>query len=112
MWPACHVERAARRLPEKADVSFIKRIVAGPGDTAGIDAGHMIVIDEPYASSCGEPDNRDFPRLITIPPDRYFMMGDSRGASDDSRFWGPVPRHWIDGRAFYRYHPFGEGGGL
>ena len=44
-------------------------------------------------------------RPITIPADHYFMMGDNRGASDDSRFWGPVPRDWIIGGAFATYWP-------
>ena len=42
---------------------------------------------------------------ITVPADHYFMMGDNRGASDDSRFWGPVPREWIIGGAFATYWP-------
>ena len=47
----------------------------------------------------------NMPRTIKIPPDHYFMMGDNRGASDDSRFWGPVPRSWIIGEAFATYWP-------
>ncbi|MGN6814781.1 MAG: signal peptidase I [Solirubrobacterales bacterium] len=38
------------------------------------------------------------PKTITIPPGHYFMLGDNRGASDDSRFWGPVPADWILGK--------------
>ena len=66
----------------------------------------MIKSDEPYikpvyrvAASC------DFSKTITIPPDHYFMMGDNRGESDDSRYWGPVPRDWIIGKAFATYWP-------
>ena len=51
-------------------------------------------------------------REITVPPDHYFMMGDNRGASDDSRFWGPVPSDWINGKAVAVYWPFSELGGL
>ena len=51
------------------------------------------------------PDGCNLPKPITIPPDHYFMMGDNRGASDDSRFWGPVPRDWIIGKAFATYWP-------
>ena len=49
---------------------------------------------------CGGGEDCNFPKQITIPADHYFMMGDNRGASDDSRFWGPVPRDWIIGGAF------------
>jgi len=42
---------------------------------------------------------------IEIPPDHYFMMGDNRGRSDDSRYWGPVPKDSIIGKAFFTYWP-------
>ena len=54
---------------------------------------------------CGNGGACNLPKPITIPPDHYFMMGDNRGASDDSRFWGPVPRDWIIGKAFATYWP-------
>ncbi len=47
----------------------------------------------------------NLPDPIEIPPDNYFMMGDNRGSSDDSRYWGPVPKDWIIGKAFFTYWP-------
>jgi signal peptidase I len=96
---------------EESSQNFIKRIVAGPGDTLSIREGHPVVNgvekkDEPYIEPC-EPGEQicNLPEKITIPPDSYFMMGDNRGHSDDSRYWGPVPRAWIIGKAFATYWP-------
>ncbi|MDQ3739788.1 MAG: signal peptidase I [Actinomycetota bacterium] len=87
---------------EVADVSFVERIVAGPGDRLRVVDGKAIVdgkpLDEPYAQACGGGMACTFRGEITIPDGHYFMMGDNRGASDDSRFWGPVPRDQIVGR--------------
>jgi signal peptidase I len=102
-------QACARPTSEKADVNFIKRIVAGPGDKLRIVDGHVVRNgrrqSEPFAEPCGGGEGCDMPRQITIPKDHYFMMGDNRGASDDSRFWGPVPREWIIGNAFATYWP-------
>lgn len=95
--------------PERADENFIKRIVAGPGDRLRIEDGRPVVngvvADEDYIRPCGVSPECSFPEEIVIPTDHYFMMGDNRGASDDSRFWGPVPREWIIGKAFLTYWP-------
>ena len=103
--------------PERSDQNFIKRIVAGPGDTFSIKNGHPVVNgveqkDEPFINPCGGGEVCNMPKEITIPADHYFMMGDNRGASDDSRFWGPVPRDWIIGEAFATYWPPNRIGGL
>ncbi|HWO46632.1 MAG TPA: signal peptidase I [Solirubrobacterales bacterium] len=103
--------------PEQSDQNFIKRIVAGPGDTLSVKDGHPVVngveqADEPFINACGAAPACNLPKQITIPPDHYFMMGDNRGASDDSRFWGPVPRDWIIGEAFATYWPPNRIGGL
>ncbi len=94
---------------EKADTSFIKRIVAGPGDTLRIDGGHPVVngvrAEEDFTLPCKPGGDCNLPQEITIPPDHFFMMGDNRGESDDSRYWGPVPRDWIIGKAFATYWP-------
>ena len=82
---------------------FIKRIVAGPGDRFALDEGRVVLNGkpqkEPYITPCDDTTQCDFPRPITVPDGSYYMLGDNRGASDDSRFWGPVPKEWILGRA-------------
>jgi signal peptidase I len=91
------------RAPQgRADVSFIKRVVAGPGDRIALRDGRVVrngeVADEPYIADCRGGEGCDFPRPATVPDGHYFLLGDNRGASDDSRFWGPVPLEWIQGR--------------
>ena len=108
----CGVEpKAGEPCPKshagESSQNFIKRIVAGPGDTLSVREGHPVVdgvekLNEPYIRPCA---GCTMPKTITIPPDHYFMMGDNRGNSDDSRFWGPIPRNWIIGEAFATYWP-------
>jgi signal peptidase I len=94
---------------DKADVNFIKRVVAGPGDKLRLEEGHVVLNgkrqNEPFTRPCGGGEGCDYPSEITVPAGHYFMMGDNRGASDDSRFWGPVPGEWIIGEAFATYWP-------
>ena len=94
---------------QESSVNFIKRVVAGPGDTLYIKGGHVYRNGKREADSyilpCGGGEGCDFQTPVKIPPDSYFMMGDNRGSSDDSRFWGPVPRKWIIGQAFATYWP-------
>jgi signal peptidase I len=56
-------------------------------------------LEEPFITPCGGGPNCDFPRPVTVPDGTYYLVGDNRGASDDSRFWGPVRADWIAGRA-------------
>ncbi len=95
--------------PQKASVNFIKRVVGLPGDHLSIQNGHVIRNGkrekDGYIASCAGGNACNLPQTITIPPDHYFMMGDNRGQSDDSRYWGPVPRKWIIGGAFATYWP-------
>ena len=97
---------------QKAKVNFIKRIVAGPGDTISIRQGHVIrngkLQKEPFINDTCKNDEGagcTFPTTITVPPGHWFMMGDNRGESDDSPFWGPIPESWIIGGAFATYWP-------
>jgi len=95
---------------QESSQNFIKRVVAGPGDSISIRDGHVVrngkLQTEPFIRPCVTGDqNCSFPRPIMIPAGEWFMMGDNRGQSDDSRFWGPVPKKWIIGGAFATYWP-------
>ena len=94
---------------EDTGTNFIKRIVAGPGDTIKIVEGHVYRNGKREADSyirpCPGVSECNFPVPIKIPAGHWFMMGDNRGESDDSRFWGPVPTGWIIGGAFATYWP-------
>jgi signal peptidase I len=102
-------QACAEPVDKESETYFIKRVVAGPGDTLTIRGGHPVVngveASEDFARPCKEPSRCDFSEPITIPEDHYFMMGDNRPSSEDSRFWGPVPRDWIIGKAFATYWP-------
>lgn len=97
-------------VDEMDETNFIKRVVATPGDTLRVEDGRAIVNGEPteddFTKPCGDIGRGcNFPTEITIPEDHYFMMGDNRGSSEDSRFWGPVPKDWLIGKAFATYWP-------
>jgi signal peptidase I len=89
--------------------TFIKRVVGLPGDHLSIRNGHVIRNGkrEPdaYIVQCNGDASCNFPQTITVPRGEYYMMGDNRPDSEDSRFWGPVPRAWIIGKAFLTYWP-------
>jgi signal peptidase I len=97
---------------EDPDVSFIKRVVGLPGDSVEIRAGKILVngelLDEPYVKP-EHLDRRSF-SVQEIRPGHYFVLGDNRRGSNDSRSWGLVPRRYIYGKAFLRIWPPGEFG--
>jgi signal peptidase I len=105
----------AAPVPEEASENFIKRVVAGPGDEIYIKEGHVfrkaagksqfVAEQDSYIRACGGVQECNFPTPIRIPAGHWFMMGDNRGNSDDSRFWGPVPTGWVIGGAFATYWP-------
>jgi len=87
--------------PQESSVVFIKRVAAGPGSEVSIAGGHAVVnghvANEPYIAACGDDARCSFPTSVYVPPGSYFLLGDNRGVSDDSRFWGPIPSAWIIG---------------
>jgi signal peptidase I len=103
-------EPCPKATPVESSQNFIKRVVAVGGDKLSIKDGHPVVngvekTDEPYIRPCGSVSVCNMPKTITVPKGYFFMMGDNRGESDDSRYWGPVPKSWIIGEAFATYWP-------
>jgi signal peptidase I len=93
--------------PRDPSVSFIKRVVALPGDTVEIRSGELLVngvaAKESYLPlSFHDSDN--YP-ATEIPRGFYFVLGDHRRSSNDSRSWGEVPERYIYGRAVFRFWP-------
>ncbi len=100
----------AKPVSRRSKDNFIKRVVAGPGDTVAVVEGHVVRNGkrqkEPFVQPrCDTGAAADFPKTIRIPAGHFFMMGDNRECSEDSRFWGPVPKKWIIGNAFATYWP-------
>jgi signal peptidase I len=104
-------EMCPRPTPQEGSTTYIKRVVAVGGDTISLRNGHVVLNGklqkEPFASfaGCSYNVNCTYSKAIKVPAGYYFMMGDNRGDSDDSRFWGPVPDAWIIGEAIATYWP-------
>lgn len=107
-----HAQACDRALPEDtATTPLVKRVVGLPGDHLRIIAGRVwrngVEEKAPYAQPCngGSLTGCTFPQTFIVPAGEYYMMGDNRGDSDDSRFWGPIHQQWIIGEAFFTYWP-------
>ena len=110
------------RFPEDPNTDFVKRVVALPNDTVTIRDKKVLIngqyLAEPYTIHDDAQIYPDQPFLpepyrsrdqfgpYTVPEGKYFVMGDNRDRSNDSRYWGPVPRELIKGRAFLVYWSF------
>ena len=109
--------------PEDPDRDLIKRTIGLPGEAIELRNKQVYVngtpLDEPYvhflfpidASDISEVDVRRNYGPVTVPAGHYFMMGDNRDNSEDSRYWGFMPRDYVKGKALFVYVSFGEGSG-
>jgi signal peptidase I len=94
-------------FPGDPTKSYIKRVIGVPGDTVEVYDGTVVVNGTALTESYVPADYRDhvsMPRRI-VPPDQYFVLGDHRVSSNDSRSWGMVPRRYIYGKAVFVYWP-------
>ena len=101
-------------FPRDTTKSYIKRVIGRPGDRVRIDGGQVYVNDAPLAEDYVEADYRDdvSMREVLVKPDEFFVLGDHRNSSSDSRVWGSVPRRYIYGKAVFCYWPLNKMGRL
>jgi signal peptidase I len=96
-------------IAAESSQTFVKRVVGLPGDHLLIKDGHVYRngVEErgSYVQPCTVPQDCTFRESVKVPAGDYYMMGDNRGDSFDSRYWGPVPQKWIIGAAFATYWP-------
>lgn len=102
------------RYPRDPTKSFIKRVIGVGGDRILIDSGRVYVngqlLDEDYVPEAYE-DQRSYPELV-VPEGSYFVLGDHRSMSNDSRDFGPVKQSYIYGKAVFGYWPMDKLGRL
>ncbi len=101
------------RPPYSDTTYFIKRVIGLPGETVHVDGNTVVIINkehpegftltEPYVSSM-----RDGITDVTLKEDEYFVLGDNRNVSSDSRVWGPLPENRISGRVDLRLYPLSK----
>jgi signal peptidase I len=110
------------KYPEDPERDFIKRVIGLPGETLELRNKRVYIdgkpLEEPYVHFLLPPrsgsegtslDVREQYGPVTVPPDHYFMMGDNRDNSEDSRYWGFLPRRYVKGKALMVYWSY-EGG--
>jgi signal peptidase I len=112
------------KYPEEPERDFIKRVIGLPGDTLEVREKRVYVngqaLDEPYVHFLAPPSQSEYNEItsfdvrerygpVTVPADQYFMMGDNRDNSQDSRYWGFLPRELVKGKALVIYWSYESG---
>jgi signal peptidase I len=94
-------------FPKDPSKSYIKRVIGVPGDKVEVKEGKVYVNSAELTESYVSADYRDTASMPAeiLKPDRYFVLGDHRNSSNDSRSWGTVPRSYIYGKAVFVYWP-------
>jgi signal peptidase I len=101
-------------FPLDTTKSFIKRVIAIPGDTVSVKRGTVVVNGRPLAENYIPLEYRDTTSMPSerIPKGFYFVLGDHRSSSYDSRMWGLVPKSYIYGKAVFVFWPFHDLGSI
>jgi signal peptidase I len=112
------------KYPEEPDRDFIKRVIGLPGETLEVREKKVYIngkpLDEPYVHFLQPPSSSEYNEVtsfdvrerygpVTVPADQYFMMGDNRDNSQDSRYWGFLPRDLVKGKALVIYWSYESG---
>ena len=111
------------KYPDDPNRDFIKRVIGLPGDTIELKSKKVYIdgkpLDEPYVHFLTPPsaeneeitayDVRENFGPVTVPPDHLFVMGDNRDNSEDSRYWGFLPRSYVKGKALVIYWSYEAG---
>jgi signal peptidase I len=102
------------KAPVDEEKSYIKRVIGLPGDRVRIERGQVYVNGRPLLERYIQDDYRDYTSMEekVVPAARYFVLGDHRNSSSDSRAWGWVPRDHIYGKAVFAYWPLARMGRL
>jgi signal peptidase I len=100
------------RYPLDPSKSYIKRVIGLPGDDVSIRGGRVLVngkpLPEPYVPPSYVDDQNFSP--VHVEPNHYFVLGDHRTSSNDSREWGTVDRRYVYGKAVFVYWPLSQMG--
>ena len=111
------------KYPVEPERDYIKRVIALPNETLELKNKTVYIngkaLEEPYVHFLfpdAVPGSADYTDLdvrrkygpVTVPADHYFMMGDNRDNSQDSRYWGFMPRSYVKGKALFVYFSFGD----